>query len=395
VNSLALVVDGGPSSITSKIDTVIPNFAYATVTICAPGSTTNCQSIDHVQIDTQSVGLRVMGSVLNATLLAALKPSTTSGGSPVFECAPFADGYSWGPVSSVDIAFTSSERASSVPIQVIEDPAVFGIPTTPADCVSAAGTNYAENSPVTFEANGLLGIGTLLTDCGAICASGILEGSYYSCTSSTSTGSCTDITMSVSAQVQNPVAKLSGNDTNGVVIQLGAVAAPGAASASGTLYFGVGTESNNALGSATVFPVDTEYGQFITTQYAGSNLDMSVLDVGSSAYYFNSSITQCASSDFDGYYCPSSTANESATIQGQTSIGVSSGSAVTENFQVGNAETLYAQYGSYAALPTLAGTGTTGTFDWGLPFFFGKTFFVVFEGDTAAGSSQSGPFMAF
>jgi hypothetical protein len=347
-----------------------------------------------VQLDTESVGLRIMGSVLNSTLLAALSPSTTSGGLPVFECAPFADGYSWGKVAAATIEFTSTEQVSSVPIQIIQDPTTVNVPAVPHDCQEAAGTDYAENTPVTFEANGLLGVGTLLQDCGETCAQGTLQGSYYACTSATSTGTCSDITMSTSAQLQNPVAVLNSKDINGVVLQLGAVTAPGAASVSGTLYFGVGTQSNNALGSATVFPVDTEYGQFINTEYADTNMDMSVLDAGSSAYYFNGSIVQCTSSEFEGYYCPSSTTTQTATIQGQTAIGVTSGSPVTETFQIGNAQTLFGQTAD-AALPTLGATGTTGTFDWGLPFFYGKTFFVVFEGDTASGSSQQGPYMAF
>src|ERR1700722_2501397 len=114
INTLSITVDGGSSAIV-QADGIIPNFAYVSVTICAHG-TSNCQTVDHLQIDTQSVGLRIMGSVLNSTLLAALPPPTTSAGLPVFECAPFADGYSWGPLASADIKFTSNETASGVPI---------------------------------------------------------------------------------------------------------------------------------------------------------------------------------------------------------------------------------------------------------------------------------------
>ncbi len=395
LNSLPIAVDGGPSAIV-QVDGTVANFAYVSVTICAPGSTSNCQTVDHVQLDTQSVGLRIMGSVLNGTLLAALPQAITSGNQPVFECAPFADGYSWGALSSVDIHFTSSELASSVPVQIIEDPTSVNIPAVPTDCKTSAGTDYAENTPATFEANGLLGIGALLQDCGTQCVTGTVAGSYYACTSATSSGRCTDISMGLGAQVQNPVAVLNGQDTNGVVIALPAVSPPGAVSLSGTFYFGVGTESNNALGAATVFAVDNEYGQFVDTQYAGVDMDESVLDAGSSAYYFNSSnIVQCTSADFQGYYCPASTSTQSATIQGETTIGVPSGSIVSESFEIGNAQTLFQQDDNLAALPTLGGTGSNGSFDWGLPFFYGKTFFVVFEQRSAAGSSVQGPFMAF
>jgi hypothetical protein len=397
---MPIAVDGGSSALRQETGGIVPNFAYVTVTICVPGSTSNCQAIDHVQIDTQSVGLRIMGSVVSSTLLSALRQASTGGGQPVFECAPFADGYSWGPVTSVDIQFTSSERTGSVPIHIIEDPTSANIPAVPNDCVNSAGTNFAENSPATFGANGLLGVGTLLQDCGSECASGTVPGSYYACTSATSSGSCADITMSVSAQVQNPVAVLSGQDTNGVIMQLPAVGASGAATLSGTFYFGVGTETNNALGSATVFAVDSETGEFIGTQYANMELDESVLDAGSNAYYFNTPnigntdyIAQCTSSELEGYYCPTTTASQTATLQGETLVGNYTGVEESTSFEIGNAQTLLDS--NLAVLPTLGATGTSGTFDWGLPFFFGKTFFVVFAQHSATGSSQQGPYMAF
>jgi len=68
---------------------------------------------------------------------------------------------------------------------------------------------------------------------------------------------------------------------------------------------------------------------------------------------------------------------------------------VTEAFTIGNAEALFNASPPLAALPTLGGTGTSGTFDWGLPFFYGKTFFVVFETKSASGSSEPGPYVAF
>ncbi len=52
-----------------------------------------------------------------------------------------------------------------------------------------------------------------------------------------------------------------------------------------------------------------------------------------------------------------------------------------------------------AALPNLAGSTGTGlagdTFDWGLPFFYDRSVYVVFEGKTALGSRLVGPYVAF
>jgi hypothetical protein len=206
------------------------------------------------------------------------------------------------------------------------------------------------------------------------------------------------------AQLQNPVAVLSSTDTNGVAIALPAVSSSGAASASGTLYLGVGTESDNALGSAAVFQVDSEFGQFLDTQYAGVDMPGSVLDMGSNGYYFISSIVQCTGGNFtgSGFYCPSSTLAETAMIQGESSVtfqaqtetaisGVRTGTAQSVDFDIGNAESFNS---SFAALPTLGGTGSNGSFDWGVPFFYGKTLFVVFQNHSAVGSGQAGPYMA-
>jgi hypothetical protein len=256
-----------------------------------------------------------------------------------------------------------------------------------------AGANFAENTPASFGANGLLGVGTFLQDCGSACVSATVAGSYYSCTSATSSGTCTDITMSLADQVQNPVAVIAGTDNNGVAIQLPDVNPAGAGAVSGTLYFGVGTKSNNPLGAATVFQVDSQYGEFIDTKYAGTDLPYSVLDLGSFAYYFDSTITQCT--DLTGLYCPASTTALTATIQGQSAVGSPTGTQVSVAFDIANADSLLPQGGTNVALPTLGGTGSTGSFDWGLPFFYGRSLFVVFEERSASGSSQAGPYMAF
>src|SRR5262249_6083252 len=48
----------------------IPNAAYTNIKICAPGDETNCQVIDHVQVDTGSTGLRIASKAVNPKLLA-------------------------------------------------------------------------------------------------------------------------------------------------------------------------------------------------------------------------------------------------------------------------------------------------------------------------------------
>ena len=81
-NVVSVTVDGGPSG----APTGIFNIPYVNVTVCAPGSTTNCQTIDHVEVDTTSYGLRIIGSVLNSSLQAALTPETSPVGAALVEC---------------------------------------------------------------------------------------------------------------------------------------------------------------------------------------------------------------------------------------------------------------------------------------------------------------------
>jgi hypothetical protein len=55
-NVVSVVVDAGP------LPTTYPdvNTLFTTVTVCVPGSTTSCQTIDHIQVDTGSYGLRIL-----------------------------------------------------------------------------------------------------------------------------------------------------------------------------------------------------------------------------------------------------------------------------------------------------------------------------------------------
>src|ERR1700731_5420364 len=63
------------------------NIPTVSVTVCPPGTTSNCQVISNIQVDTGSFGLRLVSSVLNTSLLAALPVSTLSGGAQLAECA--------------------------------------------------------------------------------------------------------------------------------------------------------------------------------------------------------------------------------------------------------------------------------------------------------------------
>lgn len=362
-NSQAIAVTGGP-------DNNYANGLFTTITVCTPGSS-NCQSIPNVLVDTGSFGLRLLASSLG-TLSGSL-PKQTSGSNSVFECGQFVDSVLWGPVVSADVTL-ANQTAKSVPVEIIDASTV----PVPAAC-KAIGP--AEEDVSSLGANGILGVGFFVADCGNACTASSTSnpGFYYACAGT----SCSVISEAVTQQVQNPVALLP-NDNNGVVIQLPAVASS-SPTLSGSLVLGIGTASDNAVGSAQVFAPD-QFGNLQTTfkgnQYAG------FLDTGSNAYFFLSSqitgIPDCSSME-KGFYCPSSAANLSA------SNSSSQGASSTVTFSIGNASQLFSS-GNNAVFPSLGGPNPS-TFDWGLPFFLGRTVFVAIEGrQTPAGA---GPFWAY
>jgi hypothetical protein len=372
-NVQAVIVDAGPASLNfAAVDTL-----YVTLTVCAPGSTTNCQTIDHVQVDTGSYGLRILSQVLTPALAAALTPQMANG-SAMAECTQFADGYSWGPVKIADLQI-ASEKAAGIPIQVIGDPAYS---TVPADCSS---TGTQEDTVDTFGANGIIGIGVFMQDCGPGCVGTVQSGTYYLCPTS---GTCQGSTATLAQQVSNPVASFA-TDNNGVIIELPSVAAGGSTNVSGSLIFGIGTQGNNALGSATVHTVDPGTGN-LTITFQGTALSSSFIDSGSNAFYFpDGSTTVCSNtSQAPGFYCPSSTQSLNATVQGMN------GTSTPIAFSIASADMLFAQNQSATAFNNIGAPNTDPmSFDLGLPFFFGRTVITVIETKNTSGGV--GPYVAF
>lgn len=354
-NVSALSVNGGQAGI-DYVDA-----AFTSVTVCVPGTTT-CQTIPNILVDTGSSGLRILSSALTLSL-----PQQTSGGNPVVECFPFVSGYTWGPVQTADVEM-ASEKAGAVPIQVLSDTDF----TAPSSCTSEGASSDTLDS---LGANGIVGVGLFTQDCGPYCESvqtavGDVN-LYYECTSATA---CQPIGESLAQQVPNPVT-LFATDNNGVIIELPSVAATGEPTVSGSLVFGIGTESNNALGEATIYTANDE-GNFTTT-YSGTVDSASFIDSGSNGLFFPSTITQCGTTSIaPGFYCPTSTENLSAINQG------ANGASGTVNFSIANAETLF-NNGDFA-YSDLGGTFSTGAFDWGLPFFFGRNVFTGFQSTTYA-----------
>ncbi len=363
-NSQAVIVNSGPPGNGGYI-----NGLFTTVTVCAPGTST-CQPISGVLVDTGSFGLRVLSSALTVSLAQQKDVN----GNSVGECAPFANAITWGPVKTADVKI-AGEAASAIPVQVI-DP---NFAVIPSGC-SAKGT--PQEDLMGLGANGILGVGTFIQDCGGACAvtGSSNPGFYYGCSSS----SCHVIAESASKQVQNPVAFFAG-DNNGVLIDLPAVPAS-TATVSGSVIFGIGTQSNNSLGSAQVLTVDPNTGTFTTT-FNGQSYP-GFIDSGSNAYFFLGSsktgISTCPSPE-SAFYCPSSPAALSAK-----NIGFN-GASNTVTFTIDNANQLFSHSGD-TVLPALSGPNP-GAFDWGLPFFFGLKVYTAIETRNTPGGP--GPYWAY
>jgi len=378
-NSVALSVDGGPPGIAPNY----PDAAFTSVTVCVPG-TANCQTIDHVLVDTGSYGLRIL-KLGSAPLTLPLAQEGT-----LAECAQFVDSFTWGPVMMADVKM-AGEVASNVPLQVIGDSGTnAGFPEIPNTCqtsVVCPSSSCSADTLQTLGANGLLGVGSFIQDCGSC------TGFYYSCPTAST---CTQTTALLAQQVANPVAMFA-SDNNGVLIQLPAIASgSGQATAAGTMFFGIGTQSNNALGNATIFQMD-EFGDF-TTVYNGHSYPGSFLDSGSNGIFFLTTaltgMPDCGDGD-TGFYCPAASTPFTTTTEGTTGTGTSE----TVAFNAANVNLLPAANTAFNDLtgenpicPVTPGT-TAPCFDWGLPFFFGRNVYTAIEGrSTPAGP---GPYWAY
>jgi hypothetical protein len=356
-NTQVVIVNAGPAG-------NYANGLFTNVTVCAPG-TSSCQNIGGVLVDTGSFGLRVLASALTVSL-SQQKDST---GNSVGECAQFADGIVWGPVKIADVKI-AGEQAGSIPIQVIDQ----SFATIPSSCTSHGSP---EETLQQLGANGILGIGPFIEDCGSACAGSNNPGFYYGCAGS----SCSIIAQSGGNQVQNPVDFFA--DNNGVIIDLPAISTS-APTVSGSLIFGIETQSDNAQNGAHVFTLDN-FGNFTTTH--NSKNYTGFIDSGSNAYFFldaaTTGIPTCSGAS--GFYCPSSPVNLSATNVGQNQA------SNTVNFTIDNANSLFSNNGD-TAFPTLGGPNPS-AFDWGLPFFFGRKVYTAIEGKTTSGGT--GPYWAY
>jgi hypothetical protein len=352
-------------SVNSGIANVV-NMPTVSLTICAPGSTSACQIIPNVLVDTASYGVRIVSSAASG-ILNSLPVSSASNGGQLAECGKFVSSYTWGSVRTANVQ-VGGQVASALPIQVIGD---LGTSNVPGSC-TGSGSLSSANTAQALGANGILGIGPAPYDCGVNCATSTTYSNYYACTN----GSCQLTTVSLGQQVANPVPNFPSNN-NGVIVSMGS---PSGGSASGTLTFGIGSTSGLTV-------LNTTTAGDLTGNFNGRTMSQVFFDTGSNAYFFGSTANPTLSlcNGNNAFYCPSSTTTLPATVTGlgnnQASLSVTAA----------NANTLF-NSGGYA-LANLAGPfGNSSTLDFGLPYFYGRTLY--FGMDLTASGGQS-PYVAF
>jgi uncharacterized protein DUF3443 len=387
-NVVPISVNGGPL----VPSTIYTNAAFVSVQVCAP-SNGACQTIPDILVDTGSFGLRLLGSLVTVPLT----PLTDGSGNTLYDCVQFVDNsFLWGAVAPANI-IVGGETATSTSVQVIANPS-FGIPS------GCSGTN--EDTQTLLGANGILGVGPEPFDCGLACdpsAGGTAPAVYYLCSSggscSTTFVSCGTLCGDANAnqQVTNPVFNFPV-DNNGVILTLPQVNDV-AATVTGSLTFGIGTQSNNTLPStATLFTLNS--ADNFTTNFGGQSLTASFIDSGSNGLFFpqiNNLPNICT--DNNSWYCPPTTTAYTATNVDPNNNSTSN----TVNFSVDDFDTVTNANPSAAAFSNLAGpmgigacgsSNTTAcTFDWGLPFFYGRSVFTAIDGTTTP--NGNGPFWAY
>lgn len=352
----------------------VRNFPMVSVTICAPGTNavSNCSTIDNVLIDTGSFGLRLFASAVPAATLSSLPTQTQiSTGSSIAECALFGSGFTWGTVRDADIRM-SGEIAQDVPIQVISDPSLTEL--APTECRQSTALSTSSQ----LGANGILGVGVNPRDCGVSCTSGTQSGFYYACDATT----CTAVTQALNRQVANPVQFFAVNN-NGVVLEMPQVAVDGAPSVAGSLVFGIDTQSNNMLAGTGASILTTNlYGDFNATFNGATVVANAFFDSGSTNLFFPD-----ATIEFNGFsfYIPASPVSRTVAITGLNRATTSI------NLEVANAVTLLMS-GNYA-FNNLAHY-MAGTFDFGIPFFYGRHVYFGIAGTSSSGGG-AGPYVAY
>ena len=397
------------------------NIPYVSVYVCAPGSTTNCAWIDHIEVDTGSEGLRVLASAIPTNVLAGLGTVTAANFAPsappgnIGECYAFVSSFFWGGVRSADITLggtvappgnpgSTGLTARGMNLQVLNDTTVpSGPPGTNCNISGQTSTNWV-NTANDIRANGILGIGLFADDCHSTSFSGLgacsTNGSpaaYYSCANTTCTAVGPGSTFAISGTtVANPVSAVGRNGTS---LTLNSGSTSNSTSVAGALNYGISTPP------ATVLVADP-INAYITSTVNNVSYPVtnggggSYIDSGSNAIYFsnntpaNSNAGSLPDQSLPGIFTCPLTAKPFActTAAGTLTLPTRMGSytspsgtfTVTPAPFANDAQSMFNTSGgpAYEGLSIVDAAYTApGIFAWGLPFFYSRTvYFGIYNG---------------
>jgi hypothetical protein len=282
---------------------------------------------------------------------------------PVAECVSYADNSSnWGPVKYATVSLNGVSTVESIPIQVL-DASFQGMQL---NCPGA------DSTPTQFGMNGIIGVGPWQTDQGV--------SNYSACNGSI----CLPVVPP--KFVTNPITKFPAGKNNGLTLVFGSVATSGVTGADGYGIFGVGSAASNTPGSTgnsfSVFQIESNFNSIpinVNTTFQGT-VKSSFLDTGSNFLYFATSFLNQCSSGNDGLFCPSALTTETATMNGFNGVGGNSSANIL--FSIGNADNL-SNSGNTAFSNVGGAFAGIGGIDWGLPFYLGRTVYMIFAGESA------------
>ncbi|MGI4800331.1 MAG: DUF3443 family protein [Janthinobacterium lividum] len=344
------------------------NRLTVSVTVCEPGANSSrqpsrCATIDHVMVDTGSVGLRLQARAVPRWLnLPALQDGS---GRRMAQCLRFLNNAAWGGLHRADVRL-GGQMAADIPIQVVG----VDLPR-PASCSDGGHPT----------SNGTLGIGIRGTDCEGDCVQGATHPTYMAC----GENGCAGVPGSVPAQLRvvNPVQHFPGHD-NGVVIDMPMPPRRGVAQVQGVLIFGVDTAVDNQLGASRILRID-QTGHF-TTRFDGIDYPRSYIDSGTEYVLVpGSNLPRCRTGG--AALCLDAARQFVATMQGADRI------ELPMSFLVGRFPRS-GERGVFASA-AMASSAEEKGFVWGAPFFMGRRISLVFRDKSVPGMPGiSGPFYA-
>jgi hypothetical protein len=393
------------------------NEPLVSVTICEPNHTLagQCVTVSNILLDTGSYGLRVFSTTLPGITLTQQTVTVHGTSYNLAECQLFGSGADWGPVKAADVIL-GNQTATNISIQVI-DHSFTGMP---ASCA-----NYSpDTDPCTARYNGILGVGMFAQDCGPDCASTSLAVNqlfqYFGCNGGTCantffyTGANHPLPVPLNEQVVNPVSALGAGFNNGVSLTFPSVGVNGGSAVVGSMTMGISVAAGNVPGASVVpLPADPN-GQtdclgsdfqtifdscsssYIFGNPSGvtcsnaSNATQAFIDSGSNNYYIASTSALATCADASSFFCPTTALSLQSTMRGYNGTPTK-----VINFSIGNADVLSNTGNS--AFNNIGGPDNA-IFDWGMPFFYGRTIYVGIDGTSATwnagATTPTGPYWA-